>query len=226
MKVICTELVKEFATAAETVRALDGLSLTVENGEFLALRGASGSGKSTLLNLIAGLDLPTTGSVQVDSRILSDGSGAQRAQHRLRNTGVVFQDNNLIDEFTLIENVMVPLRALGHPHDRARAEALDGLERVGIAELADRRPRDVSGGQRQRAGVARAIAGPRTLLLADEPTGSLDSATSATLFATLRGLARTGMTVITATHDPLIEDFADRDVNLTDGKISAHRSFR
>jgi putative ABC transport system ATP-binding protein len=217
--VTCTELVKEYVTPAETIRALDGVSLDVEEGEFLALEGASGSGKSTLLNLIAGLDEPTSGAVQVAGHQLHRLSTADRGRLRLKSIGVVFQDNNLIAEFSILENILVPLRALGLDPTAARREARRALDRLGIGDLADRRPRDVSGGQRQRGGIARAIAGSRRVLLADEPTGALDSHNSIALFETLRELARQGTTVIVATHDPLVSPFVDRVLRLRDGRL-------
>jgi len=217
--VTCTELVKEYVTPAETIRALDGVSLDVEEGEFLALEGASGSGKSTLLNLIAGLDEPTSGAVQVAGHQLHRLSTADRGRLRLKSIGVVFQDNNLIAEFSILENILVPLRALGLDPTAARREARRALDRLGIGDLADRRPRDVSGGQRQRGGIARAIAGSRRVLLADEPTGALDSHNSIALFETLRELARQGTTVIVATHDPLVSPFVDRVMRLRDGRL-------
>lgn len=219
MTVTCTELVKEYVTPAETIRALDGVSLDVEEGEFLALEGASGSGKSTLLNLIAGLDEPTSGAVQVAGHQLHRLSTADRGRLRLKSIGVVFQDNNLIAEFSILENILVPLRALGLDPTAARREARRALDRLGIGDLADRRPRDVSGGQRQRGGIARAIAGSRRVLLADEPTGALDSHNSIALFETLRELARQGTTVIVATHDPLVSPFVDRVLRLRDGRL-------
>ncbi len=219
MTVTCTELVKEYVTPAETIRALDGVSLDVEEGEFLALEGASGSGKSTLLNLIAGLDEPTSGAVQVAGHQLHRLSTADRGRLRLKSIGVVFQDNNLIAEFSILENILVPLRALGLDPTAARREARRALDRLGIGDLADRRPRDVSGGQRQRGGIARAIAGSRRVLLADEPTGALDSHNSIALFETLRELARQGTTVIVATHDPLVSPFVDRVMRLRDGRL-------
>jgi putative ABC transport system ATP-binding protein len=221
MSVTCTELVKEYVTPAETVRALDGVTIEVAPGDFVALEGASGSGKTTLLSLIAGLDAPTSGSVQVDAHAMSQINSNARARVRLESIGVIFQDNNLIDEFSILENVLVPLQALGMTPHVARQAALEALARMGILELQDRRPRDVSGGQRQRAGIARAIAGPRRLLLAGEPTGALDSENSKSLFGAMADLASHGTTIIIATHDPLIEGFARKVIRLRDGRVES-----
>lgn len=183
---------RDFVTPAETVHALAGVSLAVEAGDLVVVYGASGSGKTTLINVMAGLDVPTSGSVVVDEQPL-DGIGERaRARGRLETIGVVFQDENLIPELTAGENIMLPLLARGTDRGQALEQARESLTRVGLPELLDRRPAEMSGGQRQRVGIARAIAGGRTILLADEPSGAVDTATAEGLFTLMRQLADEG----------------------------------
>lgn len=166
-------VVRSFRSGVETIRAVDGIDLDVPFGHMVCIYGASGSGKSTLLNLIAGLDVPDEGGVTIGNLALTGMSDRQRARVRLEHVGVVFQENNLIDEFSGGENVFIPLLAAGLPISVARSAAADALACVGIGDLFDRRPAQMSGGQRQRVGIARALAGSRNVLVADEPTGAL-----------------------------------------------------
>lgn len=217
--ITCTNVVRRFVSDEETVTALDGVSITAPAGELTCLFGASGSGKSTLLNVMAGLDVPDEGDVRVGTHVINGLKERQRAAFRLEHIGVVFQDNNLIPEFTALENVIVPLEAVGHPAKAAKELGLEALDRMGVLPQADRRPSRMSGGQRQRVGIARALGGNKSIVVADEPTGALDSITSTALFQLLRRLADDGATVVVATHDPLARDFADAIITLQDGRL-------
>jgi putative ABC transport system ATP-binding protein len=212
-------VVRSFPAGRERVVAVDDVTLRIPAGRFVCLYGSSGSGKSTLLNLIAGLDTPDSGRVCVDGQELSTMDEAARARMRLGKMGVIFQDDNLIDELTALENVALPLQALGSPFAEAVAQSRSALEKVGVGELADRHRRDMSGGQRQRVGIARGLVGPRVLLVADEPTGALDSANSRSLFGLMRALCADGVSAIVATHDPLARDFADSVYEIVDGHL-------
>ncbi|SHE25448.1 ABC transporter ATP-binding protein [Actinomyces glycerinitolerans] len=206
-------------TGARAVTALDGVDLTVAPGEFVAVMGPSGSGKSTLLNLAGALDRPTSGSVILAGRDLAGLDRTALAEVRRRAVGFVFQDFNLLPSLTAAENAAFPLELDGWPARRARAAALNALEQVGLADLADRLPGDMSGGQAQRAAIARAIVGPRRLLLADEPTGALDSATGTAVITVLRERADDGVAVLMVTHEPRFAAWADRTVFLRDGRL-------
>jgi len=211
------ELTKVYGDGAE-VRALDGVNLTVQEGEFLAVMGPSGSGKSTLLNLLGALDRPTSGEVHVAGERLAEVRNLDR--FRSRTVGFVFQLHNLIPTLTSRENVEVPLRA-GHLSRRARRERAEALlTLVGLAERADHLPAQLSGGERQRVAIARALANEPRLLLADEPTGNLDSTSGAEVMAMLRKLNQEqGTTVLVVTHDPAVARSTDRIVALHDGRI-------
>ncbi len=201
------------------VAALDGVTLHVHSGELIALMGPSGSGKSTLLHLAGGLDVPTTGTVSVLGIPVSGMSRTRLAALRRRWVGYVFQDLNLVSTLTLAENVALPLELDGMSRQRARDLALLTLDRVGVAHLADRFPEDVSGGQRQRGAIARALVGDRRILLADEPTGALDSATGDEVMGVIRALVDGGAGAVVATHDPRLASWADRVVFMQDGRI-------
>lgn len=204
---------------AETVVALNEVTVEAQEGELLVLFGPSGSGKSTLLSVIAGLQRLDDGVIVVDDQDVTAWDDEALARLRLTQVGVVFQDNNLIPEFTSSENVELPIRALGTPPTRARTEARQLLDLVGLGGLEDRMPVQLSGGQRQRVGIARALAGGRRILLADEPTGALDSENSTSVFRLLRQLADNGVTVVIASHDTSVRQYADRVVFLLDGRI-------
>jgi putative ABC transport system ATP-binding protein len=202
-----------------SVRALDGVSLTVSAGELVAVMGPSGSGKSTLLNLAGGLDSPTAGDVIVEGKRLGDLSRTRLAELRRRSIGYVFQSLNLIPSLTAIENVMLPRELDGVPTRRARRDALRALDDVTMARLADRFPDDMSGGQQQRVAIARALVGDRRLVLADEPTGALDSQTGEDVLRLLRARCDAGAAGVLVTHEARHAGWADRVVFLRDGTM-------
>ncbi|ACZ39887.1 MULTISPECIES: ABC transporter ATP-binding protein [Sphaerobacter] len=210
---------RAFVTPAETVCAVRDVTFSAYAGEFVCIYGASGSGKSTLLNLIAGLDVADSGTIHVNGVDVGALDEGGRARLRLETIGVVFQDHLLIDEFTAWENVALPLEVRGFTGAEARASALAELERVGLAGLEDRLPSQLSGGQRQRVGIARALVGQRRVLLADEPTGSLDSANSRALFALIRKLCDQGTLAVVCSHDPMCQEFADTVYEMVDGRL-------
>ena len=199
------------------VRALDHVSLSVEPGELVAVMGPSGSGKSTLLNLAGGLDSPTEGAVLVEGTDLANLNARELAAIRRRSAGYVFQDLNLIPALTAAENVSLPRELDGVKARTARKEAIVALEEVGLDELADRFPDELSGGQQQRVAIARALVGPRRLVLADEPTGNLDSQMAREVMQLLEDLNAQGTVVVIVTHDPEIAARAQRNVHIVDG---------
>ncbi|NUP00229.1 MAG: ABC transporter ATP-binding protein [Nonomuraea sp.] len=206
------------------VRALRGVSLEVGQGELVAVMGPSGSGKSTLLNVAGGLDRPTTGTVLIEGRDL--GKIRDLAALRRGSVGYVFQDLNLIPSLTAAENVMLPRELDGVRARQARGEALAVLADVGAEEIADRFPEELSGGQRQRVAIARALVGERRLLLADEPTGALDTATGDEVLTLLRNRCDAGVAVLLVTHEPRYAAWADRVVYLRDGLIAESSAVR
>jgi putative ABC transport system ATP-binding protein len=206
-------------SGATAVHALRGVSLQARSGELVAVMGPSGSGKSTLLTLAGGLDGPTAGEVIVEGTRLGGLSVSRLARLRRRSIGYVFQDLNLIPALTAVENVMLPRELDGVASRRARAEALGALAEVGVAELADRFPDEMSGGQQQRVAIARALVGPRRLVLADEPTGALDSETGEQVLGVLRGRCDDGAAGVLVTHEARYAAWADRVVFLRDGLI-------
>jgi ABC-type lipoprotein export system ATPase subunit len=216
------DLRRHYTMGATEIRAVDGVSLTVAAGEFVALLGASGSGKSSLLNLIAGLDRPTSGTITVDGADLGALSRRDLARYRLRTVGMVFQAFNLIPTMTLVENVELPMRFA--EVDRAQRDSLarEALDRVGLAGRAAHRPSEMSGGEQQRAALARALVNKPRLLLADEPTGNLDSKTGTEIMDLIQSLNRSlGMTVVLVTHERALADrYARRLLFLADGKLT------
>jgi putative ABC transport system ATP-binding protein len=202
------------------VRALDQVDLVLETGSLVAVMGPSGSGKSTLLTIAGALEEPTGGEVWVVGESLAGWSANQRACLRRRSIGYVFQDFNLLAGLTAVENVAMPLELDGTSVRQARSSALAALERLGMADKADRFPDDLSGGERQRVAIARAMVGERRLLLADEPTGSLDSRNGHEVMRLLRESCRAGMAGLVVTHDAELASYADRVVHLLDGRIS------
>ncbi|MCA1657054.1 MAG: ABC transporter ATP-binding protein [Actinobacteria bacterium] len=213
------EVTRIHGTGDAVVHALRGISLVVEPGELVAVMGPSGSGKSTLLTLAGGLDAPTAGEVVVERTILGGLSRRELAQLRRRSIGYVFQELNLIPGLTAAENVMLPRELDGTPTRTARAEAAAALDEVGIGELADRFPDDMSGGQQQRVAIARALIGHRRLVLADEPTGALDSETGEAVLRLLRGRCDGGAAGVLVTHEARHAGWADRVIFLRDGVV-------
>ncbi|MFG1958808.1 ABC transporter ATP-binding protein [Nonomuraea sp. NPDC049028] len=200
------------------VHALKGVSLEVSSGELVAVMGPSGSGKSTLLNLAGGLDRPTSGSVTIEGTDLA--GVTDLAALRRGSVGYVFQDLNLIPSLTAAENVMLPRELDGVRSRQAREEALAALASVGVDHVADRFPGELSGGQRQRVAIARALVGERRLVLADEPTGALDTASGDEILRLLRERCDEGAAVLLVTHEPRYAGWADRVVFLRDGEIA------
>ncbi|MFE4398040.1 MULTISPECIES: ABC transporter ATP-binding protein [Streptomycetaceae] len=204
---------------AAEVQALRGVDLKVHPGEFVAVMGPSGSGKSTLLTLAGGLDTPSSGQVLVEGVALGGLNRKKLAQVRRRSVGYVFQDYNLIPALTAAENISLPRELDGLSTRAARREALVALEELGIPELADRFPDDMSGGQQQRVAIARALIGDRRLVLADEPTGALDSTTGEAVLAVLRARCDAGAAAMMVTHEARHAAWADRVVFLRDGRM-------
>jgi putative ABC transport system ATP-binding protein len=212
---------RQYTMGQTLIRAVDGISITVNAGEFVALLGASGSGKSSLLNLIAGLDRPTSGTILSHDSNLAKLSREGLAKYRLHTVGMVFQSFNLIPSMTLLENVELPLRFAEVDRNKRNALATDALKRVGLGERLDHRPGELSGGEQQRASLARALINRPKMLLADEPTGNLDSRTGTEIMGLIREFNESlGMTVIMVTHErQLAERYARRLVFLEDGKL-------
>jgi len=214
-------LCRHYRMGDTLIRAVDGVSIEIPRGEFVALLGSSGSGKSSVLNLIAGLDHPTSGTVVVQDRDLSKLSREELAKYRLRVVGMVFQSFNLIASMTLAENVELPLRFAEVERSRRDALAREALERVGLQARTHHRPTELSGGEQQRAALARALINRPQLLLADEPTGNLDSHTGTEIMDLVREFnEQLGMTVLMVTHErALAERYAQRLIFLADGKL-------
>jgi len=215
------DLQKHYRMGESIVRALDGVSLTVNEGEFIALVGTSGSGKSTLLNLIAGLDRSTGGTLRIFGQDLASMSSAELSQHRSRNVGMIFQSFNLISTMTAADNVTLSMMFAGVPRGERDSRAKELLETVGLGGRQQHRPKELSGGEQQRVAIARALANKPHVLLADEPTGNLDSKTSREIMAVLTDLnVQQKKTVIMVTHDAaLASRHAGRTITLSDGKI-------
>jgi putative ABC transport system ATP-binding protein len=219
--VVLDRVTKEYGSGAQKVAAVADISLSVPAGEFLSVMGASGSGKSSLLNLIAGLDLPTSGQVVTNGRRLEAMTDDERSDMRLRYLGFIFQSFNLFPTFTVEENVAWPLEFLGERWNKARLSAAAALESVGLeAGVLQRRPAELSGGEQQRVAIARALVTQPRLLLADEPTGNLDSRTGRVILELLRQLNRErGLTVVMVTHSTLAATHGDRTIEMRDGRI-------
>src|ERR1700686_590639 len=222
------QLCRHYRLGETLIRAVDGVSLQVRCGEFVALLGSSGSGKSSVLNLIAGLDRPTSGSVIVQGRDLAQLSREELARYRLHTVGMVFQSFNLISSMTLEENVELPMRFAEVDRGKRQNLAHDALERVGLVARMKHRPSELSGGEQQRAALARALINRPQLLLADEPTGNLDSRTGTEIMNLVRDLNRQlEMTVVLVTHErALAERYAERLIFLADGKLIGDRANR
>ncbi|MGE0442234.1 MAG: ABC transporter ATP-binding protein [Gemmatimonadales bacterium] len=211
---------REYPTPAGPFRALDDVSLTIDRGEFVAVVGQSGSGKSTLLSLLGGIDRPTGGEIDIGGTAVHALSERDLTVWRGRAVGIVFQFFQLLPTLTAVENVMLPMDFCGvHPPRDRRDRALELLTRLGVADQADKVPATLSGGQQQRVAVARALANGPVVLLADEPTGNLDSRTSAALLDLFAGLVAGGQTIVMVTHEHAAMSHASRTVALADGRI-------
>jgi len=213
------DVCRHYQMGEALIRAVDGVSLQVRSGEFVALLGSSGSGKSSLLNLIAGLDRPTSGAVIVEDRDLARLSREELAKYRLRTVGMVFQSFNLVSRMTLAENVELPLRFA--EVDRSQRDALtrQALERVGLEGRSAHRPSELSGGEQQRAALARALINQPKLLLADEPTGNLDSKTGVEIMGLFERLHKAGNTIVLVTHEADVAAYAYRTIHIRDGQV-------
>ena len=214
------DIYKIYQMGSEEVRANDGISLSIEKGEFVAIVGKSGSGKSTLMNIIGALDVPTEGEYYLGGEDVSHMSDNQLAEIRNKMIGFIFQQYNLLPRDNLLENVELPLLYAGVPNPERKERALRSLEKVGLADKWASRPKQLSGGQQQRVSIARALAGSPSLILADEPTGALDSRTSRDVLDFMKELNRESNTIVMITHDSSIAMEARRVVRIHDGKIN------
>ncbi|HHY57638.1 MAG TPA: ABC transporter ATP-binding protein [Chloroflexi bacterium] len=215
-------LTRIYRRGQQQVRALDGLDLTIDAGQFIAIKGRSGSGKTTLLNCISGLDQPTSGVVRVFGDAIGAWSEGRRTTWRREQVGFIFQSLGLLPVLSAYENVELALRLNGVGASERHKATLEALELVGLTKWNDHRPYELSGGQQQRVAIARALAGRPRLLIADEPTGNLDSKTAHSVLALFRTLVRErNITMLMATHDTLADDYVDRVINLSDGRIVA-----
>lgn len=217
-----TDVSKNYRKGRELVRVLDGISLAIENGDFVGLMGPSGSGKTTLLNLLGGLDKPTKGDVEVDGRNISRLSTGALAKWRASNIGFIFQFYNLLPVLTAARNVGLPLLLTSLSASQRRKHVNTALQLVGLADRAKHYPRELSGGQEQRVAIARAIVSDPPILLCDEPTGDLDRATADEIMSLLQRLNRDyGKTIVMVTHDPRAASFAHRVLHLDKGELGA-----
>jgi putative ABC transport system ATP-binding protein len=211
---------KHYRMGEIVIRAVDGICLDIVQGEFVALLGASGSGKSSLLNLIAGLDRPNLGQIRIEGCNIATLSPNELASYRLHTVGMVFQSFNLIPSMNVLENVELPMRFAEIDRRKRQRLAREALERVGLGRRFEHRPAELSGGEQQRTALARALINRPRLLLADEPTGNLDSRTGLEIMELIREFNQMGMTVIMVTHErPLAAEFAGRMIFLADGKV-------
>jgi putative ABC transport system ATP-binding protein len=210
---------RDYRLGASDIAALRGLDLEIWPGEMVAIMGASGSGKSTLMNVLGCLDRPTAGRYWLDGQLVSERSGTELAAIRNRKIGFVFQTFNLLPRATALKNVMLPLLYAGVTGRSARERCRQALTAVGLAERLDHKPQQLSGGQQQRVAIARALVNGPRLLLADEPTGNLDTRTSVEMMQIFQALNADGMTVIVVTHEPDVADYCGRRVTLQDGRL-------
>ena len=215
-----TDICKDYQQGKEPVRVLKHINMSVQKGDYLAIMGPSGSGKTTLMNLIGCLDVPTSGSYVLEGQDLKDLSDDHLADIRNKHIGFVFQSFHLLPQLTALENVELPLIYRGMPEKQRRRLAQDNLRRVGLEERMNHRPSELSGGQQQRVAIARALAGNTPMLLADEPTGNLDSSAGKDIMSLLHELHNGGTTVIIITHDPAIGAACPRRLMMADGRLS------
>ena len=220
------DVTKVFTTEEVETHALAGIHLAVQAGEFVSITGPSGCGKTTLLSILGLLDSPTSGRYWLDGRAVHELEPTQRAHVRNRQIGFIFQSFNLIGDLTVGENVELPLTYRGMPAEERRRRVAGALERVNMTHRVNHLPSQLSGGQQQRVAVARALAGDPLILLADEPTGNLDSKNGEAVMELLRELHRAGSTICMVTHDPRFARYASRDVHLFDGRVVEDRESR
>lgn len=214
-----TDICKDYQQGKEPVRVLKNICMTVEKGDYLAIMGPSGSGKTTLMNIIGCLDIPTSGSYELDGRNLKDLSDDDLADIRNRHIGFVFQHFHLLPKMTALDNVALPLLYADIPLKERREQAAEALRSVGLEERMDFYPNQLSGGQCQRVAIARAMVGKPDLLLADEPTGALDTKSGNQIMEIFRQLSAEGMTIVMITHEPAIAQCADKTYRILDGEL-------
>ena len=216
-------ITRDFPLGQEVVKVLKGIDLDIEKGEYVALMGPSGSGKSTLMNLLGCLDTPTTGHYALNGIDVSSMSDDELAEIRNKEIGFVFQSFNLLPKSTALENVMLPLIYSGYDKKERVEKALTALKKVNLSDRVNHRPNELSGGQRQRVAVARALVNNPSIILADEPTGNLDSATSEEIMALFKDIHKNGNTIIIVTHEEDIAQYAHRIIRLRDGEIESDK---
>ena len=214
-----TDICKDYQQGKEPVRVLKNISLTVEKGDYLAIMGPSGSGKTTLMNIIGCLDVPTSGTYELDGKNLKDLSDDDLAEMRNKHIGFVFQHFHLLPKMTALDNVALPLLYADVPLKERRERAAEALKAVGLEQRMDFFPNQLSGGQCQRVAIARAMVGKPDLLLADEPTGALDTKSGNQIMEIFRQLSSDGMTIVMITHEPSIADCADKTYRILDGEL-------
>jgi putative ABC transport system ATP-binding protein len=216
-----SNITKSFSSGDQNTQVLKGISFSINEGEFVSISGPSGCGKSTLLNIMGILDTPDSGDYMIDGLQVATMNASQRAKVRGDRIGFVFQSFNLIDEFTVLENIALPLKYRGDSADKRRMRAMECLTKVNLADKADLFPSQLSGGQQQRISIARALAGNSGIMLVDEPTGNLDSKNGDAVMALLQELNNQGTTIVLVTHDPRYADMAQRNIQLRDGQITS-----
>ncbi len=216
------DVTKTYKVGDEVLHALDGVNLVINPGEFVAIIGPSGSGKSTLANAIGGLDRPNSGSIMVEGQDLAKMRDRQLSEYRNKKIGFVFQSFNLQPQYTVVENVMLPLVLGGIGAKERRTRAEEAVKAVGLADRMKHKPTELSGGQRQRVAIARALSNTPSIIIADEPTGNLDSAKGQEIMTLLRQLNSKGITLIIITHDMEIAKLAKRVLSIKDGKVTDH----